>query len=343
VNKTLGGSDILLGLGLTSTSVLNVTVEGNELRGGTEQGILVAGPKSSMAFVTGVDLGSPGGSLGGNDFRAFATTATAKSGAIVLQNITPSQGVVTAQRNIFATGITPATVVFPASQIDTANSLTGNAAFVQTLYINLLERAGDTANSNDAGGWVHLLDTAAITPQQAANSIGRSAEALGLIVDGLYLKLLNRAADHSGRAAFIAFLQAGGTVEQGIVSLVTSDEYANVAGSPGSFVQSLYSRLLGRFGDADEVAAGINALATLGRAGVARIFVQSAEFRTNVVQELYGFTSAPLLSVPSNLPNLLHRPSPPSASEVAAAVNSSLDMLTLKLFFAGSPEFYVNG
>jgi hypothetical protein len=69
-------------------------------------------------------------------------------------------------------------------------------------------------------------------------------------------------------------------------------------------------------------------------------FVGSPEFRTDVVQQLYGAPLAPMQSVVSAFPNLLHRQSAPSSAEVNAWVGSSLDILTIEVDFASTPEFF---
>jgi predicted outer membrane repeat protein len=218
--------------------------------------------------------------------------------------------------------------------------LTGNAAFVSALYRDLLHRRGDVTNPLDAGGWVSQLNAGTLSPQAVANNVARSPEALGLIVDGLYAKLLNRAADPGGRANFVSFLQGGGTVEQVIVSIVTSPEYTNLTSSNTAFVQSLYTNLLGRTGSSSEVNGWLNLLPTLGRAGVATAFLNSPEYRNLEVQQLYGFTAAPAAAVASLFPNLLHRTGAPTTAEVNFWVNSGLDILRLEASFAGSPEYF---
>ena len=221
-----------------------------------------------------------------------------------------------------------------------SNPLTGNAAFVQTLYFDFLKRLGDVSNPNDAGSWVNALNAGILTPQAVANDIARSPEALGILVDGLYVKILNRPSDPTGRAAFVAFLQHGGTVEQAIVIMVTSPEYtALTGGTDAGFIQSLYNQLLGRTPSPAELAAWLSALPSLGRVGVANAFVHSSEFRGDVVQELYGFTYAPVQSVASLFVNLLHRTSAPAAAEINGWVNSGLDILTVDIAIAGSVEF----
>jgi hypothetical protein len=219
--------------------------------------------------------------------------------------------------------------------------LTGNAAFVAALYRDLLHRTGDVTNPNGAGGWVNLLNAGTLGPQAVAAAIARSPEGLGVVVDGLYGKLLGRAADAAGRAGFVNFLQRGGTVEQVILSMVTSPEYNAANGATDTmYVQSLYNHLLGRTGSSAEVASWVAAVPTIGRAGVANGILSSREFRTDEIQQLYGSPLAPVASVASALPNLLHRPSPPTAAEVNSWLSSGLDILTIEVLFAGTPEYF---
>jgi hypothetical protein len=221
-----------------------------------------------------------------------------------------------------------------------SNPLTGNAAFVQTLYFDFLKRLGDVSNPNDAGGWVNALNAGVITLQMAANSIARSPEALGVGVDGLYLKVLNRPSDSGGRAAFVNVLQHGGTVDQVISAMVASSEFsADTGGTDTGFVQALYSRLLGRVASPGELAGWVSVVPSLGRSGVANAFLRSGEFRFDVVEELYGFTYAPTQSVVSLFADLLHRSSAPTTAEIDGWVNSGLDIYTMEISIAGSSEF----
>ena len=70
-----------------------------------------------------------------------------------------AQGTIFARRNLFAAGVTPATVVSdPGGNLDLANPLTGNAAFVADLYEDLLRRAADTTSPTDAAPLVSALN-----------------------------------------------------------------------------------------------------------------------------------------------------------------------------------------
>src|SRR5262249_7855084 len=184
--------------------------------------------------------------------------------------------------------VTPASVITDANKnTDTANNLTGNAAFVQALYEQFLGRVGDTTNPQDAGSWITGLGTGT-QPGSVATSIARSPEAYSALVEGLHVKLLGRNSDPAGKAQFVTALQNGATFEQILVPFVVSPEYSGLAGSDAAYVQSLYDKLLGRVAGSGEVAGWVSALPTLGRGGVATQFLQSPEFRGDVVRVLYG-------------------------------------------------------
>ena len=138
----------------------------------------------------------------------------------------------------------------------------------------------------------------------------------------------------------MSFLQNGGTVEQVVADMVLSPEYTARFGADDAFVQSLYTRLLGRTASASELATWVAALPTLGRAGVTSRLLTSVEFRTDVVNELYGFVIAPAPDVASVFPPLLHRPVDPTSTEGGVWVNSPLDILSIYKGFAGSQEAF---
>jgi hypothetical protein len=227
---------------------------------------------------------------------------------------------------------------------------------VRGLYIDFLHREGDLSNPNDAGGWVAQLNAGKLTTMQVASEIVHSTEALGIVVDGLYARLLNRSADTVGRAGLLSFLQNGGTVEQAIARIASSPEFAGLTnGSDAAFVKALYTDLLGRSASDGEVADRVSELPTLGRLGVANAILNSDEYRTDEVEQLYGNgvarasadkpmgQSSPVISL---YPGLLGRDGfvkpDPSAADVSAMVNSGQDILALEAVFAGSPEYLSN-
>jgi hypothetical protein len=344
-----GLSILPLNLGLFGgpPQVIDAVVQGNDFHNNGTGVKIRNGGKTGATSAT-VDLGGGSlGSLGGNDFRGFTAPATAGSGAVVLNTFSSSDGVVTAQKDSFAAGVDPQSVVWDGSKsaglanVDVSNNLTGNAAFVAALYADLLKRAGDTSSPNDAGGLIAALNSGALTQAAAASALVHSTEALDVQVDGLYLKLLGRPSDAPGRAGFVSFMQSGGSLEQVVAFIVSSPEYAALTGSDTGFVQSLYTNLLGRTGADSEVAGYLAALPSQGRAGVALDFLRSPEFRTNVVDQFYSGTPAPT-SVAALFPPLLHRAGATTA-EVNGYVASGLSVLDIETAFISSPEFLVDG
>src|SRR5262249_31723998 len=138
-----------------------------------------------------------------------------------------------------------------------------------------------------------------------------------------------RDADPVGRAGFVTYLQAGGTLEGVSQFILASSEYQSHFPTDAAFVQSLYQNLLHRTGSTAEVNWWLAALPHVGRAGVAQGFLESPEFRTWEVGDDYI--------------QLLDRPQLASAAEVNAWVNTGPDLLTINTLFAGSPEFQQNG
>jgi hypothetical protein len=302
-------------------AAVGAKVQDNDLRG-NQLGIYMA--PGSGGSVAGIDLGGGAqGSLGANDFRGdkWAVYASAPATA----------GPIQAQMNIFGTS-DPTTVIFDhnnnasVAAVVATNQLSANAAYVETLYLDFLHRAGDVNNPSDAGSWVTLLNQA--TPAMTvATAIVRSAEALGIAVDGLYHRFLGRDADAAGRAGFVSYLQAGGTLESVSQTMLASPEYQSRFPTDASFVQSLYQNLLHRTPSTAEVNSYLALLPQVGRAGVAAGFLSSPEFRGDEVMDDYI--------------QLLHRT--PSPAEVNGWVGSNLDLLSIDAFFAASPEFQFDG
>jgi hypothetical protein len=242
----------------------------------------------------------------------------------------------------------------PAS-ILSLDPATFNQFYVESLYSVFLHREGDVKNPNDAGGWVAQLNAGKLTSMQVANDIVHSTEALGVVVDGLYTKLLNRASDPVGKAGFVSFLERGGTVEEVIAAVASSQEFASLTpGGNTGFVQSLYNDLLGRSASDAEVSNGLSLLSGHGRSALASSIVNSGEYRTDEVNQLYGIyfddefghvffdQPSPVVQL---YPEVLERNEhlgriSPSAAEVSGAVNSAQGILPLEAVFAGSSEFF---
>jgi hypothetical protein len=339
-----GGTGLSINQG-TAGDAVTVRAQGNDFHN-NQIGIAVAynatGPSPT------IDLGGGGTSTGSNNFRRTPAASTT-AGAIIATGTNPAAAAtINAQKDIFSGTPNVSANGLANVSIVTTSPLTGNTAFVQIVYQDLLGRTGNLSSNSDAGGWVSALNAGTLNQASVAQGIALSTEALDRSVTGLYVRLLHRNADAGGLARWVALLQKGGTIEQVIVGIVSSPEYASRNGSGLSFVQSLYLNLLGRVGSGSEVQGWVNALPTLGTAGVVERFVTSMEFRTDGVLQLYGAPSAlttlgQAQAVFSLAPNLLHRPGTPTATEVSDWVSSGLSLEAIELGFLSSSEFFSNG
>jgi len=302
-------------------SILTAKIEGNDFHD-NEDGLEFNG--GSGGPVTGIDIGGGGqGSHGANNFRG---SVPGKSFAINFGvGLLPLQ----ARMNIFGVA-SPQTVVDTSATADvvTTSPLTGNAAYVQTLYLDFLHRVGDLSNASDAGFWVTSLGQG-MSAGNVANAIAHSPDSLGIKVDGLFHDELGRDADLAGRTYFVNYLQAGGTLEDVTQALLTSAEYQGHVVADADFVRSLYQNLFQRGASNSEVNYWVAKLAQQGRGGVAKSFLFAEEYRSLHVDSYYS--------------DLLHRTGPVAANEVSSWVNSSLDILAIEAAFAGTSEFQLNG
>jgi len=294
-------------------------VEGNDFHNDAV-GVTVIG---DGAHAGTIDMGGGAlGSLGGNNFRGFAPPVDQGKAAITVVNA-PNE-VVVAQKNIFSAGVTPADLVFSGGggggSADVSNPLSSQRASIQALYNEVLGRTGSLA---ELDGWVSVLNTQ--SQSVVVNDILRSQESLGRIVDGFYIRFLGRQSDAGGRASWISFLQNGGTEEHLETLFVTSPEYLSHINT--DFVQSLYINILGRTGDANELAGWNNQIQKLGLAGIATGFTGSVENRTDTLDSYFQ--------------TFLHRAS--TTTETNTFVNSSADLLSMEGAVLSLPEYFSNG
>jgi hypothetical protein len=229
-------------------------------------------------------------------------------------------------------------------------SLGRNPAYVTNLYLDILKRAPDLSSPTDAAGWVNGLNAGRLRPADVDSSVVRSPEANTILVRSLYLRILGRPATGDEGAGWVQMLNGGATQEQVIAGILASPEFGTRAGklvgTPNgdantNFVQALYLVVLGRQGSNAEVNGWLSSLNSLGRSGVAAGFLRSAEFRTLLVEQEYGFPLAAPTSLASLYVNFLGRKSAPTTAEVNSWVNSSRDLAAIEAGFAGSDEFYM--
>src|SRR5262249_22422618 len=285
---------------------------------GTSLGTIVAGKVGSTT------------APGGNDFHGFGLTGHTN---LAIRTLSATSGTVQASLNGWSVA-DPRTVVSAISgtTIDTGSALSANQALVQNLYRDFLQRTGSLDELN---AWVSLLPS--IGQAGVVSGIQRSSEALGHVVDGLYVQYMGRAADSAGETGWVSFLQAGHTEEEVIAGLLGSAEFANRAGqvanicSPdipdADFLRALYAVVLGRTGSQSEITAWLSQVPGLGRAAVGAPFLQSTESRAGKIGAL------PHTLLPRTAAN----------AESAAWANSGLDLLTITGSISASGEFAANG
>jgi hypothetical protein len=338
VSATIADNSIVINYGRgvalikngTAPDSLAATLMGNEIEG--DIGVDIQGDGTNAGLVNLGD-GTPG-SRGGNNFRVFdqSSAVDIQVYAISLHN-TSATATVPARLNVWNSFLTqPIDVIqdgahfFGTGVIDVGTTqLTANEAYVQTLYHDFLGRTGSLS---ELDGWAALVTGLGGSPA-VATDIGRSPESLKRLVDGFYLKFLERAADPAGEAACINFLQHGGTEEQLITTFLGSQEYADhvkdtFGGADASFILSLYNNLLGRNTSEAEVAAWVAVLPSLGRAAVVKAFLGGAEYRSNAVGGFYL--------------NFLHETAP--ADQLSAWVSSPFDLLTIEITLTTSILYY---
>jgi hypothetical protein len=169
----------------------------------------------------------------------------------------------------------------------TPSDSNGNRAFVLGLYHDLLSRDG----SSDAGvnGWVSLLDSSGWSRTDVAWGVFNSSEQRGMQVQHFYQAFLGRQADTAEQAEWVNYLQPGGTEEQMTALVLSSAEYQAKFTDNGSFVVSLYDKLLGRTASDAEVAEWVSVLnGGTSRADVVQGFVHSKEADLRAVDAVFA-------------------------------------------------------
>jgi hypothetical protein len=311
-----GAAGLQLSMAIGDDDHFRAMAQGNDFHNNA-WGVFVVGDGTTCG---NIDLGAGAlGSLGGNNFRGFPSPADQFHAAILLVNAT--NGLIFAVQNVFSNNVAASSVVFAhTGVINVGGPLSPDQSFVQALYNEVLGRTGTL---DELRPWANLL--ASQGRATVANGIRLSPEALGRVVDQLYLRFLGRQSDTGGRAGWINFLRSGGTLEQVETLFLTSPEYLGHINT--EFVQSLYLNILGRAGSPAELALWNNNIQNLGLAGIADGFVRSPEHRTNTVRSFFQ--------------TFLHRT--PSNTELAPLVNTTQTLLDLEGTVSSSDEFFANG
>jgi hypothetical protein len=156
--------------------------------------------------------------------------------------------------------------------------------WIKGLYFDLLGRAPEPAGLD---GWASQRKNN-VSLNSVANGFLQSPEYSGDIAGGLYQKLLDRAPDPAGLLGWTQDLQNGVSLQQVILGYCDSAEYKANNPVPDQFVESLYTRLLGRASDPAGKQGWVAALTEGKTTGfVINGFLTSQEYCADRVTELY--------------------------------------------------------
>jgi uncharacterized delta-60 repeat protein len=338
-----GGSDTLIGAntsntwavtGGTNSGVVNgtFTFSGFEnLTGGTQDDTL------SVSFANGVPQvpgpmffdGGPGSNTLTIDAAGLSVKAVPGSFTVGDPQTISFGNVQSAQlNNASAVNIMPG-----PNTADRATAFTGlsaNERFVQALYLDSLGRAGSKA---ELDGWAALITGQDGSLALVASAIEHSPEARDRQVRSWYQTFLGRNAAPGEEMGWVNFLLNGATEEQALSLFLAGGEFYQRAqtlvssGTPDErYAQALYMLLLDRTGSAQEVAGQVSALPAAGLTGVALGFLQSVEFRADLVTAYYTV--------------LLHRPA--DMGSLSAWATSGLDATSMQVGIESVPPFEFN-
>jgi hypothetical protein len=163
-------------------------------------------------------------------------------------------------------------------------------AFIEDLFIRDL---GWPASASDLAFWRGVLDSSG----RAAiiNGIEESQEGIDQLVRSLYRQFLNRDARNGEEMFWVNQMLLGQTQEQILAGIIGSQEFYDFAqtrvttGTPDQrFITEVYQVLFARAPRADELTYWTNLLQGQSRTQAVLQFLQSPQFRTDVITALYN-------------------------------------------------------
>jgi hypothetical protein len=303
--------------------------QGNDNQGGNNQGNDNSGdnppdegtsrfPSITFANKTKVVING----LGGNDLFVLSVSKPATG----LQTLTLDGG---SGFNVLVGRELPSSVTLTLNNIQRVDR-DADSMFIDELFEERLERPAD---DNGMAFWKGVLQGP--TGQQGVvQGIEESAEGRTVFVRHLYTFYLGRNAGHGEEQGWVQSLMSGESEEQVIAGIISSDEFYQRAqtlvssGTPDQrLVQAMYQVFANRTASSAELAFWVAQLPVVGRAGVALGFVESLEFRTDVVTAYYGL--------------LLDRN--PDQGGLTFWASSGRDLLRIREGIEASGEFFDNG
>jgi uncharacterized protein YkwD len=206
------------------------------------------------------------------------------------------------------------------------NFIAGYDIYVQKLYQTVL---GRTASAAEINGWVTYLQNGG-SVSGLASIFEHSPEVEGRLIASWYSTYLGRQPVMSEIQSWVGAMQQGMTEEQVQTAILGSNEFflrAGLLNSAGtgntSYVEALYSSVLGRAPSPAELTMWTTALATESQSAVAAAFVGSQEYRCDLIAGYYT--------------SILHRT--PSSAEVSTWALSTLGATDIRIAFDCSTEF----
>ena len=147
-----------------------------------------------------------------------------------------------------------------------------------------------TSYYNSQGNYRQVDISTAASRSEYLTYLANSDIWLGATIDRFYVDTLGRPADAAGKEYWISVLQSGaGTVASVGAQFYASNEYySHIGGNTlPSWVNNLYTKLLGRSADVAGRNYWVSVAQSQGRGAVAYAFFQSAESRQHRVKALY--------------------------------------------------------
>lgn len=193
---------------------------------------------------------------------------------------TPARRAIT---TLLAAVLVAATLATGASP---AHAHGGSAPYVEAVYRLFLERPPTPA---EAARWHERLDAG--TPRSALTAeLSTSTEWAGVVIADLYVEALDRPAEGEGLAYWVDQVRRGADIRRVAVQIFGSAEaYQRAGGTPATFVDALYQRILQRGPDPAGRAHWVAALADgrLRPVEVVAAFWDSLELRQDRVRATY--------------------------------------------------------
>ncbi len=284
--------------------------------------VILANMGNGTVYFDDLNLATPVGNAG-FESGAASWNFSATGASLVAQPAIMAAGPIT----VSIQAIDPVTGLPTTIKSGTLNIQ--NEVFVNHLFMDTLSRTPTTnefdtdATLAQTGQWSQIVTTVTHTLEYAT-----------AFVDGLYVKILNRAAGVSdaGTVSTLAneLVTGTGTQESIEAGFLASTEFFNLIGGPNPptntlWVKQLYQTLLERTATTAEVNTWLSYLTSHTRLQTATAFLALPEYRSD--------------EVTAYIQNFLHRT--PTASELSNYVNSGSDLLTIQRTILGSTE-YVN-